>query len=48
MPQFNIFVYDDTRADKQIQRRNKSPRRLDVEMRREVVAHLFAAEFGSD
>jgi hypothetical protein len=45
-----LVVYVDTRADGriQIQRRNKTPRRLDVERRREAVADSFAAEFGSD
>ena len=43
-----FVVYGETRADGRILRRNKTPRRLDAERRREAVGHSFAAKFGSD
>ena len=43
-----FVMYGDARADGWIRSQNKTPRRLDVERRREVVADSLAAKFGSD
>ena len=41
-----FVVHGNVSVDGRIQRLNKTPRRLDVERRREAVADSFAAEFG--
>ncbi len=43
-----VVLHGDAKADGQIWRWNKTPRRLDVERRREAVGDSFAAEIGSD